>query len=361
MHLPTYDELIPEQLDVLDVPLNQSLFVVGPPGSGKTVLAVRRALMLSETAEPSTLVTFNRLLRRLAALLSEHQTTGRTMHSFVWFDYKRRSGQDPVTDPADKYVFDWAAMFEALGAESEYRRWGHLVIDEGQDLESEFFRYAARHAAAAISVFADEDQGLTRHTTLEEIKAAGGLPDPKILRDNHRSVEEVAAVARHFHTGRLPTATVRRGRLRELPRLLQVAGPAAAADLIARWHQTRGGTVGVIVDRNRTGRDIHGHLSTHLPSTRVDIYTSKLSNENTIALLEPGITILNRQSAKGQEFDSVFILELDQLLPCRTARMKRTMYMLCSRARNNLALMHWQPLSRDAIRELPPPEVLERA
>ena len=40
MRLPTYDELSndEEQLDVLEAPLDQPLFVVGPPGSGKTSL-----------------------------------------------------------------------------------------------------------------------------------------------------------------------------------------------------------------------------------------------------------------------------------------------------------------------------------
>ena len=37
-----------EQLDVYETPFDESLFVVGPPGSGKTVLAVHRAQMLVE-------------------------------------------------------------------------------------------------------------------------------------------------------------------------------------------------------------------------------------------------------------------------------------------------------------------------
>ena len=46
VRLPTWEELtsVPEQLDVLEYPLDKSLFVVGPPGSGKTVLAMHRRL-----------------------------------------------------------------------------------------------------------------------------------------------------------------------------------------------------------------------------------------------------------------------------------------------------------------------------
>ena len=38
-----------EQLDVLEHPLNESLFVAGPPGSGKTVLATTRAQAVANT------------------------------------------------------------------------------------------------------------------------------------------------------------------------------------------------------------------------------------------------------------------------------------------------------------------------
>ena len=90
MRLPTWDELqrVPEQRDVREYPLDQSLFVVGPPGSGKTVLAIYRAQMAatlaSDKAGPSVaIVTFNRMLRRLLDMLKEADLCVRTMHSFV--------------------------------------------------------------------------------------------------------------------------------------------------------------------------------------------------------------------------------------------------------------------------------------
>ena len=105
MHLPTWDELNsePEQLEVLERPLDRSLFVAGPPGSGKTVLAIRRAQLAAEpkegdTAAPSVvIITFNRMLRRLLALMNESRLAVATMQSFVWKDYERRTGKYPAT------------------------------------------------------------------------------------------------------------------------------------------------------------------------------------------------------------------------------------------------------------------------
>ena len=74
----------------------------------------------------------------------------------------------------------------------------------------------------------------------------------------------------------------------------------------------------------------------------------------------PGITILNVQSIKGQEFDTVFIMEVDDLLREAGEANKRKMYMLCARARDNLFLMHnGDRLPRAVIEQLPGANVLE--
>ena len=369
MRLPTWDELqsVPEQRDVLEYPLDRSLFVAGPPGSGKTVLAVQRAEMAAtlavDQAEPSVaIVTYNRMLRRLLDILGEGKLRTRTMHSFVWHDFRNRMNRQVPTDPPGTYSYDWDSMSSCLEEAGEHPNRPYLVVDEGQDLPRGFFEYASRYVSRTITVFADDDQALgERRTTLEQIKAAAGLGDPIILSRNHRNTPEIACLAEHFHTGRLPAATVVRSSLRELPRLVRTNGLDAIAGLISNWCNTRGGSIGVIVKWNDTGGDLYNNLIRRLPQRRVDLYDNEKKNEDSIEMLAPGVTILNKESVKGQEFDTVFLLELETFIPCTNDVKRRAMYMMCTRARDQLFLVHGGPLSAGARAALPDASVLERA
>lgn len=364
MKLPTYEEFRrePEQLGVLEYPRDRSLFVAGPPGSGKTVLAVTRA---SDAArlhkQPAPLVTYNRMLRRLLWLIrNDPYVQPSTMHSFVYGHYKNAAGHEPPGNPQDPYDYQWDEMLERM-AEIEWQpNLQHLVVDEAQSLPAGFFQYASRHCARKMSIFADEDQTLDdQRTTLEEIKNAAGLDSPMLLRRNHRNTPEIARLAEHFHSGRLPAAEVKRKPTGDRPRLIQGRLPETM-EHVSNWIRTRGGSVGIVVYANDTGRQLHEQLAEKLKPRRVDLYSHEQQNEDYINMLEEGVTILNAKSAKGQEFDAVFILELERFVPCRTATQKRVMYMLCTRARDMLFLIHERQLSSLAAAALPGPDLLER-
>lgn len=361
MRLPTYDEVarVEEQLNVYETPFNESLFVVGPPGSGKTVLAIHRAQMMASTDMTVIFVTYNRMLRRLTALLAEGQIQAKTMHKFMADHYRAQAHCDPPENAP--YSFDWDTMSAKLEQSGVRPDSIHVVIDEGQDLPKPFFRYVRKFVATHITVFADEHQALNKdYSALTDIKSAAGLGDPILLSGNHRNTPEIAHVAGHFHVGNIPMPEVHRKPSGELPQIMSYGNLAEAAERISHWYLARGRRIGVVVKRNNTGRSMQAALQSRVEEHRVDFYSSEEKNEDSIDLLTPGITVLNARSVKGQEFDTVFVMEVDQFLqPADDAR--RVMYMLCSRARDNLILMHeGGRLPNTLLARLPGRDSLER-
>ncbi len=365
MRLPTYEELSndEEQLDVLEAPLDEPLFVVGPPGSGKTSLAVWRGDALAQLYGETPVITYNRMLRRSLYLVArEHDITIRasTMQSYVWRDFQQRTQMEVPRIPPDPYAYDWETMIARLaGAGAVYEA---LVIDEGQDLPTGSFRYASRYIASTMSVFADEEQAISgSRSTLAQIKGAAGLPDPIILSENHRNTPEIARLAEHFHRGLLPAATVIRAGAGDVPQLVRTAGVDATATRVANEYRNRSGSLGVIVGLDTTGKSVCKALRKHMPDARVDRYSNNLKNEDSIDVRQPGVTVLTKDSVKGQEFDTVFILELERFVPCPTDAESRAMYMMCTRARDRLYLVYGpKPLSAAHTAALPNKDILER-
>ena len=364
MKLPSLEEFSAseEQRDVLEIPLDHHVFVVGPPGSGKTALALKRAMLVAEQKRPVKIVTYNRMFRRLIQLHSR-EIEASTMHAFVAEDYwSRTEGLSVPHHSTSKYRYRWDIIHQVLDSLSNPgTQLSLLIVDEAQDLELEFFRYSAR-IVRTLNIFSDTEQAVTqRFTSYQQIIDATGLPDPLILSENYRNCPEIAEVAEHYHFGELPMATVHRPKSGVKPRLRHITSAPDVSQLISRWFVNHGGSIGVIVKRNSYGEDVERCLRKDLPGERVDRYASGGMQDRNIELLEPGITIINQQSAKGQEFDSVFILEIEKFLPCETALEKRVMYMMCSRARDYLFLVHGpNALSAAAEASLPDPGVLER-
>lgn len=364
MRLPSWNEITGAPLEVLETRLDQPLFVAGPPGSGKTALAIRRARMVADSGQRVLMVTYNRMLRRAIELLEGTQALEiGTMHTHVGRDFTRQTGAYIPTPPGHDRRYDWIwgeALAMLDGHPEAAPTHDHLIVDEAQDLPSGFFEYARRHLAPVMSVFADENQAISaKSSTLRQIRSAGALPAAIMLVDNHRNTREIVAVANHFHAGRLPALRVQRPR-GDRPRLVRHSKLEQTCAMIARSFAATGGSIGVVVNRNQTGRQLHEALRTRVRG-RVDIYDGKHGNEDSIELYAPGITILNHRSAKGQEFDMLFVLELERFLPCVTPSQRRIMYMICSRPRNYLFMISVPgPLSENALAALPSPELLER-
>ncbi|MFF5531965.1 AAA family ATPase [Streptomyces cinerochromogenes] len=332
----TFLDLAGEQQDLLrDLPFDGHHLVTGPPGSGKSVLATQHASLLALTGVRVHLLTRSNLLRQTLAVHGGVEVG--TVHAWIHAWHRARTGEPAPR--ADVDWFDWPELF-ALAAVEEGGDPFALVVDEGQDLPRSFYRLC-RLLGVPVTVFADECQRITdTQSTLDEISSALGDCARHQLTHQHRTTRPVAALAAHFHTGDTPPPLP--SRKGPVPRLRRYADQRAlVAQLVAHAERHPQRTIGVILHTTRQQLSLHEHLERTAPRLRSQVYVSAAAEgrHRTLDLRRPGIRIISRASAKGLEFDSVFVPDVhtDSGDPAAAA-LRMTYYVLLTRAREEVHL-----------------------
>ncbi|MFF9569049.1 DNA helicase [Streptomyces sp. NPDC014685] len=341
----TYLDLAPGQRESLDaLPFDGNHVVDGPPGSGKSLLAAQRSVMLALTGGPVVLLTRSNLLRQslapLVAALGPEQdgVVVATAHSWLSQWYRSGAGTDPTR--TDTGWFEWGEFFHQAAVARTPPGFS-VVVDEGQDLPPDFYRFC-RVLGARTTVYADECQRLTdTQSTLAEITKALGTGAPHRLDGNHRNTRQIAGLAACFRLG--PDAPGLPRREGPLPRLHRLSGPGTLVDLlIGTVERHPGRSVGVILNSVRDQQDLLTRLSRRSPGLKPQMYTSQATGGRyrNLDLGRPGIVIVNRASAKGLGFDHVVVPDthVDAAADPTAAALRMAYYVLVTRARTELHL-----------------------
>ncbi len=370
MKIPSRKALSPEQEDiVLEASMSEPVLITGPPGTGKTVIALYRTKALFSRSEqrigvePPRLVMHSRVLCRYTenavADLGVPTNAISTWHSWLHAWWKAATGAAP---PSIKpFHPDFDAMLEAAICQHSKFFWGHLVLDEGQDFAPGFYAllYRIRRqgikagvpVAPSLTVLADDNQRMneTDNSSIENIITELRIPEENRfeLMTNFRNTREIAKFSSKFYSG-LSTgiAKIPDGNGGDLPVLFQAASFEDEMDRIARHAKNYGRHhVGVFTSTDRIRVKVVEALEERLKDTPIGVHTYKSGRNGTgVEHLNFDqsslVTVVNHQSCKGLEFDAVFIPQLQKYSfdAANATYFKMKFYVMCSRARTHLTL-----------------------
>ena len=379
MRFPKVSELDADQAAIFQgAPPEGPILIMGPPGTGKTVIAFHRASYLHKLKKNPEVVMFNKVLARYTSkrgAVAENVPV-KTLHKWA-YDWWRQVGHRdfPPTVDADGYVHDWDKIRDSVVPVAHPNggskvSWGHLIIDEAQDFPEPMFRalsvvmnivglQANVKPKPGLTVMADENQRLEagRNSTIEQIRTALQLPPERVycLKKNYRNSKEIAAFAASFYVGLktgIPDLPKRKGSTLPIVSIStkDEQGPFwdACAARIARHARSRATEeVGVLIpNNNKMRKSLYNRLLAKLAGADVVVQTYASKDEVHVAdnlqFDVPGhVTVLNVASAKGLEFDTVFIVDPGQLVGIGSSEQstKMMLYVVCSRARDRLELM----------------------
>jgi DNA helicase IV len=281
----------------------------------------------------------------------------------------------PPTIPGDRYAHDWPAIQEAVlpglmsGSTISSANWGHLIVDEGQDFPEAMYATlktvltvaGAKGAKPepAVTVLADENQRLQpgKNSTIEEIRRSLGLHSDTrnvfALKKNYRNTLEIAAFAAQFYVG-LPSGIPETPTKHGPPPVVSTSAKEsegqnlnAFCEKIARYaNARRTEEIGVFVPNNHVRKSIINRLAKRVEAAGIVVQSYANNDEQAQAddlVFDVGgrITVLNYQSAKGLEFDAVFVIDPGRLLIGGSSELnaKMCLYVMCSRARSFLNVM----------------------
>ncbi|TVQ89349.1 MAG: hypothetical protein EA400_07585 [Chromatiaceae bacterium] len=386
--LPDIQDLSKEQERARLLPREGRHLIVGGPGTGKSIIALlrTRAHHRPKGAQDYVFLVYNRLLLEASRELVDGAVNAHPWISWFKDMYRRALGQPcPVID-GQSFALDWEAIRVAIENALEIRppATPFVIIDEGQDMPAGFYRALVQLGFEHVYVVADQNQRITdEHSSLHEIVIELAIdPAARVeLADNYRNCDRIARLALGFCIEDPASPCLKLPLERHCTRepLLIDYGPGCAwtfDDLIGRILKAAARDparlFGIITADNATRRRwleaLRGHPVT-LDQGRPRIVTYASGDEDGDHRFGAGgIFVINAQSAKGLEFDTVFLADIDGYRFDPESHnyrddLKRRFYVMISRAREQVILLRraGAPCPADAILPLDPSLLVHRS
>jgi DNA helicase-2/ATP-dependent DNA helicase PcrA len=386
--LPGIQDLSKEQESVRALPLEGQHLIIGGPGTGKSVMALLRAKSLADNDKDYRFLVFNHLLMKSSELLFGKDLKNKQWQS--WFlklfeTYFRLDIPRLAPEPGSKYrpPFDWSEIVrlcESVEINDETLIKPFLVIDEGQDMPPSFYQSIVALGFENLFVVADQNQQIVsgENSSRKDLEAALALaPNDAIeLKENYRNGYAIARLARHFYTGDPASPPPN---LPE-PELNQVKKPLLFYYSIDQFERiinkilkvSRNNPrklIGIICPLDKVREKYYSALNkvnNSSASSNVNrigtgedapfLSTFKNGDKHQMHFDSGGIMVINVQSCKGLEFDTVFVADIDRFTYRYADRdnTKKFFYVMVSRAIEQVILLRQKNRGKLPIDEIMP-------
>jgi hypothetical protein len=355
--LPPIGQLDDAQLRAIRAPRESALLVHGPPGSGKTVIALYRAWSLQKVKSKFDLFVYGKVLFsylkksliHLGIITEDEDDEDRVPKTFhAWFRqyYRSRFGENPpVVDsnhPNLKFEYVWDEISEKFRSHGFTAEFDQLIIDEGQDLPLDFYTFAP-WMSKSITVFADDNQALFQNnTTLKKLRIALTRFNPEEIRlsENHRNSIEVAQFANLFETKGIGTGTPKLpGRHGSKPQLVKIPAETNQYKYVANYVRNNPQqSVGIFAPTGKVVEAWNEGLKGQGIGEKTQFYHYK-AKVPPPDFQKPGAICVTFHSAKGLEFDAVFVVGIDKW-NAQKVQHKMLLFVACSRPRSLLTIIY---------------------
>jgi len=329
--LPKYQDLSGEQQEVYELPLDGNYLVSGPPGTGKTVMALYRAQQYRKAGREVVLLSFNRLLNDFMGEGARSLGIRPVVVTYIMWLKTIFNGSVPlVSNPKNNWDYDWNEIFQRA---TELPRLDCLIIDEGQDMPSQFY-FFVKQITDHLTVFADENQRIfEEQSTIADIRTWLGNPPEYLLTANYRNTRTIAELAARFYTGLqtgIPNLPVRGEHEPKIVVKRVQSDVESAHQIVARAKLDKDNpdrTVGVFAPDPRAAGFMRHRFDEdtelELREKKNDVWPKVLQHyyawikgrppaPETIFGV-PGVYLTNLFNSKGLEFETLYLVRLQKL------------------------------------------------
>jgi len=381
--LPNIEDLSKDQERVRLLPKEGCHLIVGGPGTGKSVIALLRARRHHRAdgkratgSQDYCFLAYNKLL-----IAASRELMGGALNAQTWITWFKATFGSALQQPcpivnSQAWVLDWKVIGQAIGnvAELPPAAPPFLIIDEGQDMPPDFYHSLANLNFKHFFVVADQNQQITdQHSKITEIADALDIDARERieLRYNHRNAYPVARLALSFCVGdpASPCTQLPPEQASAKTPVLVDYGPGCQWDfdevvrrLLKAADRDPALLLGLITPDNDTRNRWLSALRSHPVAPELDHGRPRIvtyaagEDQGDLSFCEGGIFVINAQSAKGLEFDWVFLADIHRYR-CNPENkhqmddLRRRFYVMVSRARKQVILLReiHRPCSMEAM------------